>query len=605
MQIMIKTAKRKLVPVLIIWMLAASAAAVLTAKSGKDVEVTATISADKIGIDDVLIYTVTFKGINNPEQPDVSHFKDFRMAQTSRSSEFRFINGVSSYYTNFVYYLVPLKTGKLSLPPVTYNYQGREYKTQPFEVEVVKGSVAPPSSSTQRRPRQPFFDEDDFFSPFQRRSRPQEIDVKVVSWVSGKQIRVGEPILFKVLLYTQNRIQSVNMVSDQSLPGFWQEWFPTPRQIEGENKTINGKVYQVYEVRKAALFPTDSGTLTIPSLRFEIGLAGSDPFSVFSNARPIYRSTVPLTLQVSPLPAGAVGLPVGHFRLAVTANKKELDINDILTLNIRVTGTGNIKMFTLPEVKPGEYYKVYPAKISRDFSFQSDSLTGYVEAETPVAFKQTGLISFPPIEFRYFNPETSEAVTLKSQPLMVKVTGHKEKEESAVTIPQTEIIKTGEDIDFIKTGTIYHQEKQLYRNKYFFPVLLLPFLLNLFFLFKIFVVDRFIFQSTLLKQKKLINRTIKSLQHARDQGDIAPILENYLKERTGLGLSEINNQAIAQLLGKYKVSQRDIDTFIQLKTRSESLRFSPEKNSPNRDRDLKNDVKILIRILKEMDSKIK
>jgi hypothetical protein len=602
---MMKTMNKKLLRVLILWLVAAAAAAGLTGQTGRDVEVTASISADKIGIDDVLIYTVTFKGINNPTQPDVSHFKDFRAAQTSRSSEFRFINGVSSYYTNFVFYLVPLKTGTLTLPPVTYSYQGQEYKTQPFQVEVVKGRVAPPSSSSPGGRQQPFLDEDDFFAPFQRRSRPQEIDVKVLSWVSQKTCLAGEPILFKVLLYTQNRIQSVNMVSDQSLPGFWQEWFPTPRQIEGESKTINGKVYQVYEVRKAALFPTQTGALTIPSLRFEIGLVGNDPFSVFSSARPIYRSTPELTVQVSPLPAEAVGLPVGHFRLDVTANKKTIDINDILTLKIRVSGSGNIKTLTLPEIKPGEYYKVYPAKISRDSSFQSDSLTGYVEAETPVAFKKTGLISLSPVEFRYFDPGKREIVTLKNQPPAVNVTGQKEKEESAVTIPQTEIIKTGEDIDFIKTGTVYNQEKKIYRSRYFLLVLLVPFLLNLLFLLKVFIVDRFIFQSALLKQRKLINRTIKNLQSTRDYGDLAPILENYLKERAGLSLSEINNRAIARLLGEYRVQERDIDTFIQLKTRSESSRFSPDKNASSLGSELKKDVKTLIRILKEIDSKVK
>jgi len=39
------------------------------------------------------------------------------------------------------------------------------------------------------------------------------------------------------------------------------------------------------------------------------------------------------------------------------------------------------------------------------------------------------------------------------------VKGVKEKQETALTIPQTEIIKKGEDIDFIKKGNIYDQEQ--------------------------------------------------------------------------------------------------------------------------------------------------
>ena len=122
---------RKRFGLFLIWLvLMAFQPGLLPAQSGRDAELSASISADRIGIDDVLIYTVTFKGINNPQQPDVSHFKDFRTEQTSQSSEIRIVNGVASYFTNFMFYLVPTKTGKLTLPPVTYQYEGKEYKTQ-------------------------------------------------------------------------------------------------------------------------------------------------------------------------------------------------------------------------------------------------------------------------------------------------------------------------------------------------------------------------------------------------------------------------------------------------------------------------------------------
>ena len=39
----------------------------------ENVEIKASINADKIGIDDVLIYTLTFKGIDNPTQSALLH----------------------------------------------------------------------------------------------------------------------------------------------------------------------------------------------------------------------------------------------------------------------------------------------------------------------------------------------------------------------------------------------------------------------------------------------------------------------------------------------------------------------------------------------------
>lgn len=593
--------------VLILLILIASLPGFMPAQSGRDIEIKASISADKIGIDDVLIYTVTFKGINNPQQPEVSHFKDFKAAQTSHSSEIRIINGVASYVTNFMFYLMPLKTGKLTLPPVTYQHEGREYKTQSFTVEVVKGSLAPSQTQPRRRPRTSPLDRDidDFFEPFRRERRRQEIDVKVLPSVSKKNVVVGEQVMFKVRIYTRNRIQAPRPVSNPSIPGFWQEWYPTPKVFDAENKLINGKTYTVAEILKAALFPTKSGAITIPSIKFEMGLADADPFSFFSSSRPLYRSTPELTINVSPLPPGARGLPVGQFRFNVTTNKNQVDVNDILTFEIRITGKGNVKTVNVPEIKDSIYYKVYPAKISRDFNFQKDSLTGYVEAEVPVSFKKTGLISFPPLEFKYFDPDTSRVVTLKNQPVTINVTGQKEKDESALTIPKTEIIKTGEDIDFIKAGKIYNQDENFYKNKYFIVILLVPFLLNVLFLLKIFVFDRFISQSTLLKQKKLISQTIKNLGNTRDYGEISPVLENYLKGKTGLGLSEINNHTISELLAKYGVHDGDIKAFIRIKSQSESSRFSPDKAAATSSKELKSDIKRLLEILKRIDSKIK
>lgn len=592
--------------VLMLLVLLASLPVLLSGQSSRDVEVKASISTDKIGIDDVLIYTVTFKGINNPQQPEVSHFKDFKAVQTSRSSEFRFVNGVASSYTNFMFYLMPQKTGKLIIPPVTYQHEGREYKTQAFTVEVVQGSLTP-SQPQRTRPRTwPFDgDEDDPLAPFRRQRQRQEIDVKVLPFVSKKKVVAGEQVMFSVRLYTRNRIQGPRPVSNPSIPGFWQEWYPTPKVFDVENKLINGKVYTVAEILKVALFPTKSGAITIPSIKFEMGVADADPFSIFSTSRPIYRSTPELTVNVSPLPPGAQGLPVGQFRLNVTANKKEMNVNDILTLEIRITGKGNVKTVNVPEIKDSIYYKVYPAKISRDFNFQKDSLTGFVESEVPVSFKKTGMISFPPLELKYFDPDTSRAVVLKNQPIIINVTGQKEKEKIALTIPKTEIIKTGEDIDFIKAGKIYNQDEKFYKKKYFIVILLLSFLLNVLFLLKVVVFDRFIIQSTLLKQKKLINQTIKNLRDTRDYGDISPVLENYLKGKTGLGLSEINNHTIGELLGKYGVHEVDIKAFIQIKSQSESSRFSPDKATATSSKQLKSDIKRLLEVLKRIDSKIK
>ena len=78
-----------------------------------DFEINASVDASKIGIEDVLIYTIKIKGNNNPVIPDISKVGDFNIIRSQRGSEFSIINGVSSYYTNFSFYLSPKRIGAM------------------------------------------------------------------------------------------------------------------------------------------------------------------------------------------------------------------------------------------------------------------------------------------------------------------------------------------------------------------------------------------------------------------------------------------------------------------------------------------------------------
>ena len=364
-----------------------------------EAEVTAGVSADKIGLDDTLIYTLTFKNIENPSQPDLTFLDDFKTLQTSRSSEFQFRDGASTSSTRFVYYLMPVRTGKLNLPPVRVQYQGRDYQTQPFTVEVVKGSL----NTNQPAPAGPpaFFDDDFFTGPMQNR-QPQKVDAYLRAVLPKKNCFKGEQLLFRVLLYTRNRIQSVNMISSASFAGFWQEWFPVPQSITPGSENVNGVIYQVYEIRKAALFASESGTLAIPPLQFELEVA--DAQSMFFGSQPIRRSTQEVKITVSEPPPAAAGLPVGQFNFSLRSPQAQADINDIVTLKMEISGSGNCKA-VIPPVLPGnEAFLAYPAKITHENNYQPSALAGTLKAEIPVSFNKTGTHRFPGPGVQVFRP---------------------------------------------------------------------------------------------------------------------------------------------------------------------------------------------------------
>jgi hypothetical protein len=540
---------------------------------------------------------LTFKNINNPIQPDLAYWDDFKTLQTSRSSEFQFSNGASTSSTSFTYYLMPVRTGKLALPPIHYSHEGRDYQTQSLTVEVIKGSLNPrPAPQTS----QPSASADDFFaSPFQNR-QPQPVDARLQAVISKNKCLKGEQLLFRVLLYTRNRIEAVNMVSSSSFVGFWQEWFPVPQSIAASSENVNGVIYQVYEIRKAALFANESGILTIPALQFELQLADSS--SMFFGAKPVRRSTQVIKINAGEPPAAAAGLPVGQFSFSVICPQTMANSNDIVTLQIKISGSGNSKTIIPPTYQNNDYLQVYPARISQENTYNPLALNGTVSAEIPVSFNKAGTVTFPPLEFRYFNPENKSIVSLRSQASTITVSGEKLKQDKSMTLPQSAIVQKGEDIDFIMSGAIHDQARYFYRQGWYRWLIALLFAINLIFLLKISFWQRFIINSPLLKNRQIMSLTLRRLARIHYYEEIAAILEYYCKEKSGLGFAEINNQKIGELLTQRRVPGGSVENFLFIKSQAELAKFSPLKKTQP---ELKSDLQALRILLKEIDKKLK
>jgi hypothetical protein len=589
-----KTGNASFLPLLA--MLLVAAPLLPAAQDTTNASVTAGVSSEKIGLDDTLIYTLTFANIENPVQPDLSHLDDFRTLQTSRSSELQFSDGASTSSTRFSYYLMPTRTGRLTLPPVVYSHQGREYRTSSFTVEVVKGSLVP-GSAPQAGPPAAFGD--DFFnSPFQDR-QPQKVDAYLRAVLSKATCLKGEQLLFRVLLYTRNRIEAVNMLSSPSFAGFWQEWFPTPPSIAAGSENVNGVIYQVYEIRKAALFASDGGTLVIPSLQFELEMA--DPRSAFFGTQALRRSTQEIKVKVSEPPAAAAGLPVGQFSFSLRCPQKKADINEIVTLQMEISGSGNSKAVIPPTVAGGEQALVYPAKITQEAAYSPAALTGTLRAEIPVSFQRSGTVTFPPQEFRYFDPARG-IVTLRSSPVSIQVSGEKLPADLARTLPRSAIVQKGEDIDFIKDGPLHDRSRLLYRQKWYAPLILALFAANLLVLLKRTVWDRRVASSPLLRNRRILACALRRLAAARSAGDIAPALESYICDKSGLGPAEINDRKVAEVLRRFQVPEACIDKFLFIKGQSDLARFSQQKKSAL---ELKKDLQTLRGLLKLIDGKMK
>ncbi len=548
----------------------------------KDINIKASVSSLKIGLDDYLQYTITFKGINNPNSPDLSFIKDFDIVSTSRSSEFRFTNGVSSYLTNFIFSLKPKRIGKLKIPSFEFTYKNKNYRTQAFEIEVVKGSVSKPV----KRRKNPFYD--DFFDDsFGYEPRNFKIDLFLKAVVSRKKLYKGEQLTYKVLLYTRNNVRSVNLVSSSSIKGFWQEWYPLKKTISGTRENYNGKIYNVFEIKKAALFPTQVGKLEIPALDFEVVVVDTSFFGL-GGSKVIKRSTNKIDLFVKEIPYNRELTGVGKFEVKLDKYKTKCNINDIYTYSFIIKGDGNIKNLNIPVLESNEFFTVFDPQVKRDIQYNENKVIGILKVEYPISFKKSGVISINSPVFEFFNPESNQIEKKRLKTIVVDVIGKKKVSNQVILKDGVKVEKKNEDIRFIKTGKISKNHILIGKSLIYKILILLPFLFNFLLFFKKYIFDKFLINSKFFIKFSLLNKVLSDIDKAKSYEELYPIIEYFFKKGAKIEYSELTDFKIEEFLYYLKFNQSFVKDFLRIKNLAQSSRFSPIKVSEdvfNRDKE--------------------
>src|SRR5439155_6468117 len=201
--------------------------------------------------------------------PDVSGITDFDIVGgPMTSNRFQWINGRTSASRTYTYALRPRKTGSQRIPPLGLLVNGRTYRTEPIDVEVAAGgSMAPqpgpPGGAIRGGPGRS-----------QGLARPQPSpegapQVRVVADVDERTAYVGQQVTLRVLLDTQTDILNLGMKDTPTFPGFWAEGIKLPENLEMRRVQNGPESYSEYTLMKRALFPTGSGSLTLPAMTYQ------------------------------------------------------------------------------------------------------------------------------------------------------------------------------------------------------------------------------------------------------------------------------------------------------------------------------------------------
>jgi hypothetical protein len=418
----------------------------------QDGSFTASVEQTKVGTAEQFQVTFTVSGASavgaqNFRPPDFSPF--VVLSGPISSTVQQWINGKSSSTVSYTYVLYARQTGKYSVGSATIDYQGKQLKTQPLQIEVVQGK---PQQKQQSAEQGAVSIGDNLF---------------IRAFADKGRAKQGEQITITYKLYTKLAIANYELTKAPTYEGFWSEDLEQSRQPAVVNETYEGKQYRVAVIKKTALFATQAGNLKIAPLEVRCAVQvqakrrSNDPFNIFDD--PIFQQTQtqqldfksnPLAISIDPLPAnppsGYAGA-VGEYTFAAGIDKKTVQAGDPITLKIAVAGTGNVKLISLPKpVLPADL-EAYDPKITEDISRDGGIIRGKKVAEYLLVPRNPGKRSIESIPFSYYDLQKHSFVRLSSLKFDITITPGKEIASVEATMVSKEDVKLlGEDIRFLK-----------------------------------------------------------------------------------------------------------------------------------------------------------
>ncbi|UCC43221.1 MAG: protein BatD [Candidatus Zixiibacteriota bacterium] len=403
------------------------------------------VDRDSIGMDEQIMLQVEVIGTNqNLPAPKIPTLPMFEVYSQGRSSNLSIVNGQVSASVTYRYMLLPQKAGTFPIRGVAVVHNNRRYEGNPLEVTVLGTATATPPSLEGRATD----------------SRGQSRDYFMEAVVDNKNPFVNQQVTLTLKIYFAVQTYGSPELSEPTTTGFWTEVLGNKAPYF---QKINNRNYRVIE-RKYALFPTQTGTLSIGRAVLTATVAKRsrrrDPFDfmgMFGSGEEVTMRTLPVDIEVRPLPT--VGRPrdftgtIGRFSITASADKREVEVNQPVSVTFRISGVGNIKSVAEPVLPDLNDFRIYRASSSENVTKLDDKIGGTKVYEEVFIPKVPGEMIIPSVAFSFFNPETERYASVRTRAITLQVSkpeGYVAGSEVPYTAPEMTIGSRSRDIRFIK-----------------------------------------------------------------------------------------------------------------------------------------------------------
>lgn len=543
-----------------------------------------------------LTFTVNAEGkdLRVQEMPD---FEVLMGPSQSTSYSSSWSNGQSSSETtvSYTYVLMPKKEGTFNIAPATIKVKGANYSSNGLSIKVLPADQAD-KSSEQAGGNASGIASDGLF---------------VKMDVSRRDVYEQEGFLVTFKLYSLYDCSLTN-VKFPEFEGFLAQEIEQPENKQWSLDNHNGRNYRTVVIKQTYLYPQRSGKITIGAGKFEASVRVQSQQKVRSLLDDFFDSyqdvskaltTAPVTIDVKPLPAGkpaSFSGAVGSFSMTADINSNNVKTNDAVTIKVKITGSGNIKLAKNPEVVFPNDFDVYDPKVETDIKTTTAGVSGSKTIEYMAIPRYAGNFEIPAISFSYFDTKTGSYKTLTSDAYKLHVEQGKDGEGNAPVVSNfsnKESVKyLGKDVRYLKTnGVSFRTANDVFFGSFaYYMCYLVPAIL--------FIVFFFIYRKqvkensniALVRTKKANKMAVKRLKNAGTlmkenkkeefYDEVLRALWGYLSDKLSIDQSNLTKDNVETELTKYGVDESLIKEFMDILNTCEFARYAPAQASDAMDK---------------------
>lgn len=539
--------------------------------------------------------------------------KDFRAPELSGDFDVLMGPTLSTFYsaqigtggnhsetnTTYTYVLLPKKEGTFTIPPASVKVKGANYTSNGLAIKVLPPDKAPAGGSGEGESASGKIAKDGVF---------------VKMFVSNTRVYEQEGLLvtFKIFCLPEYGLNVAGLKYPE-FDGFLVQEIDLPQTKQLVMDNYNGRNYLTAVMRQVVLYPQRSGKITIPSGRFDAVLQvrvqrkvhsifDDDFFGSIQEFNKIL-TTAPTTIDVKPLPPGkpaSFSGAVGNFTMTSSISSDQVKADEAVTIKVKITGNGNVKLIKNPEVVFPNDFEVYDPKTDIETKTTTSGVSGTKTIEYMAIPRYAGDFEIPAIAFSYFDPKTATYKTITSEAYKLHVEKNEGGNTSAPVVSnfsnKESVQYLGQDIRYLKMKDISF----LSNNDIFFGSFMywLCYLIPAILFIVFFIVYRKQVKENsdlaLVRTKKANKMAVRRLKNAGKllkenkkeefYDEVLRASWGYLSDKLNIPQASLTKDNIETELSRYGVDQALTDEFMEILNTCEFARYAPAQGSDAMDK---------------------